>query len=322
MIAGDKVRLVHDREEGVIQQVMADGRVMVLLDSGFDLPMYPSELVVISQVERRYFGKHEEAESAEKQTPLPPRERVLTRKGFFLGLVEHNPGQLSLYLVNNTDFDMLTTLATNSFKGFSYQWSGVVKAKSDHSLEKVCKETDIHLLPDYEMHFMPYRFLHYERLQGGFGVVEWSKWKKPAKPVPIQTMGMDGFLIQLDNEPVDLSHLQKALNENQAKSVKDFFAPKAGKVLPEIDLHIEKLVENPSNLSAGEMLKLQVDIFEKQLDKAIVQQADQLVFIHGVGNGILKHEIQKRLSGNIHVAWYKDARKEKFGYGATEVKLK
>jgi hypothetical protein len=322
MIAGDRVRLIHDKEEGIIQQVMADGRVMVLLDSGFDLPMYPSELVVISQAEQRYFGKHEPAEPTEKQTPLPSRERVLTRKGYFLGLVEQSPGQLSLYLVNNTNFDMLTTLATNSLKGFTYQWSGVVKAKSDYPLEKVWKETDIHLQPDYEVQFMPFRFLHYERLQGRVGVVEWSKWKKPAKPVVIQTMGVEGYLIQLDDEPVDLSDMQRALNENQAKVVQDFFDPKAGKALPEIDLHIEKLVDNPGTLSAGEMLKLQIEVFEKQLDKAILQQADQLIFIHGVGNGILKHEIQKRLSGNIHVAWFKDARKEKFGYGATEVKLK
>jgi dsDNA-specific endonuclease/ATPase MutS2 len=49
---------------------------------------------------------------------------------------------------------------------------------------------------------------------------------------------------------------------------------------------------------------------------------DEIVFIHGVGNGVLKQEIQKKLAGNKNVAWFQDAQKEKFGYGATRIKIK
>lgn len=322
MIAGDRIRLIQDREEGTIQKVLSDGRLQVLLDSGFDIPMHASEIVVISQVEKRYFGTYEEPEVKEVKNQQTPRERVLVRKGFFMGLVEAEPGKFSLFLVNNTDFDMLATVATDGLKGYTYQWAGVVKAKSDLSLEKLLKESDLHHQPDYEVQFQPYRFLHYERLQGGAGVVPFSKWKKPAKPVMIQTMGISGYLIQLDDDPVDFGDLQKALIENQAKTVSEFLKPKAKPMSPEVDLHIEKLIDNPGSMSAGEMLKLQINVFEKQLDKSILQQADVVVFIHGVGNGILKNEIHRRLSGHIHVAWFKDARKEKFGYGATEVKFK
>jgi dsDNA-specific endonuclease/ATPase MutS2 len=49
---------------------------------------------------------------------------------------------------------------------------------------------------------------------------------------------------------------------------------------------------------------------------------DEIVFIHGVGNGILRMEIHKRLGKHAYVQFFKDAMKEKFGYGATLVKLK
>jgi dsDNA-specific endonuclease/ATPase MutS2 len=49
---------------------------------------------------------------------------------------------------------------------------------------------------------------------------------------------------------------------------------------------------------------------------------DEIIFIHGVGNGVLRTEIHKRLSKNKQVEYFKDAMKEKFGYGATLVKIK
>jgi dsDNA-specific endonuclease/ATPase MutS2 len=49
---------------------------------------------------------------------------------------------------------------------------------------------------------------------------------------------------------------------------------------------------------------------------------DEITFIHGVGNGVLRDSIHKRLSGNKNVQYYEDVQKDKFGYGATKVKIK
>jgi DNA-nicking Smr family endonuclease len=38
--------------------------------------------------------------------------------------------------------------------------------------------------------------------------------------------------------------------------------------------------------------------------------------------GLLKNELHRRLGKNQHVQYFKDAQKEKFGYGATLVKIK
>jgi dsDNA-specific endonuclease/ATPase MutS2 len=90
----------------------------------------------------------------------------------------------------------------------------------------------------------------------------------------------------------------------------------------EIDLHIEKLRNDHLFLNSGEILNIQLAHFHKGLDAAIVHQLPEIIFIHGSGNGILRHEIHKLLSKNQKIETFMDARKEKFGYGATRVVLK
>ena len=90
----------------------------------------------------------------------------------------------------------------------------------------------------------------------------------------------------------------------------------------EVDLHIEKLSTDFSNLNSGEMLDLQLKTFENKLENAIASGMHEIIFIHGVGNGVLRTEIHKRLSKNPDIQFYEDARKEKFGYGATAVTFK
>lgn len=58
------------------------------------------------------------------------------------------------------------------------------------------------------------------------------------------------------------------------------------------------------------------------MDQAILAGLDEIIFVHGVGNGTLKTKIHKILSDSNSIKFYKDARKEKFGYGATLVQIK
>jgi len=90
----------------------------------------------------------------------------------------------------------------------------------------------------------------------------------------------------------------------------------------EVDLHIEELTEQFPSMNAEEMLRFQLEAFRKNLEAAIVHHYQNIIFIHGVGNGTLRNEIHKQLGKHPHVKTFKDARKEKFGYGATEVILK
>jgi len=90
----------------------------------------------------------------------------------------------------------------------------------------------------------------------------------------------------------------------------------------EIDLHIEKLRNDHQFLSSHEILGIQLEKFHQSLDAAVVHQLPEIIFIHGAGNGTLRHELHKILGRHQKVQTFMDAQKEKFGYGATKVLLK
>lgn len=89
----------------------------------------------------------------------------------------------------------------------------------------------------------------------------------------------------------------------------------------EVDLHIEKLVPSKRGMSNYDILTLQMDTAKRQLDFAIKNRMPKLVFIHGVGEGILKAELDFLL-GRYDGISFQDANYQKYGLGATEVYIK
>ena len=91
----------------------------------------------------------------------------------------------------------------------------------------------------------------------------------------------------------------------------------------EVDLHFEALRPNaPTDLSNTAIMREQLDAFEDALSRAIATGMHEIVFIHGTGNGTLRKEIHRQLSRNKDIKFFEDAQKEKFGFGATLVRLK
>lgn len=86
----------------------------------------------------------------------------------------------------------------------------------------------------------------------------------------------------------------------------------------EVDLHIHKLIDNERHLSKYDKLTLQLDTAQRQLDFAIKKRIQKMVFIHGVGEGVLKMELETLFSRYDNVKYYA-ADFQKYGVGATEV---
>ncbi len=86
----------------------------------------------------------------------------------------------------------------------------------------------------------------------------------------------------------------------------------------EVDLHINQLVKNPKEMGNYEMLNLQLETAKRQLEFAIAKRIQKVVFIHGVGEGILKEELGYLFNKYDNVKHY-DADYQKYGLGATEV---
>ena len=86
----------------------------------------------------------------------------------------------------------------------------------------------------------------------------------------------------------------------------------------EVDLHLHKLVDNERGMSNFDKLNLQLDTARRQLDFAIRKKIQKIVFIHGVGEGVLKMELESLFSRYNNIKYY-EADYKKYGFGATEV---
>jgi len=90
---------------------------------------------------------------------------------------------------------------------------------------------------------------------------------------------------------------------------------------PEFDLHIEKLVKNHKSLSNYDILTIQLETAQRHMDFAVRNRIPKIVFIHGVGEGVLKSDLDFLL-GRYDNVIFQDANYQKYGQGATEVYFK
>ena len=115
----------------------------------------------------------------------------------------------------------------------------------------------------------------------------------------------------------DINHPLLKEKAMEKRSKKSFFAKEKNEVIFEVDLHIHELVDSTRGLDNYEMLHLQLTTAQQKMEFAIEKKFSKVVFIHGVGEGVLKSELHHLLS-KYPVDFY-DASYQKYGLGATEV---
>lgn len=128
-------------------------------------------------------------------------------------------------------------------------------------------------------------------------------------------------LIQ-DESLLKVSNIEahRALKDKQFVERKKPRSVKRDKVVPpmEVDLHIEKLVSNHRRMDPGEIRDFQLNTARYKLEFAIQNRIQRVVFIHGVGEGVLKKELEY-LFGRYEGVHFYDADYAQYGLGATEV---
>lgn len=130
-------------------------------------------------------------------------------------------------------------------------------------------------------------------------------------------------LVKIDKEQHELTKFSDInnplLKEKIAthKTKKSHFIKDKNEVILEVDLHINQLIKSTRGLDNYDMLNLQLDTAKRKIEFAIAKRISKVVFIHGVGEGVLKAEL-KSLLNRYPVKFY-DASYKKYGLGATEV---
>ncbi|MFN8355748.1 MAG: Smr/MutS family protein [Spirosomataceae bacterium] len=313
MNIGDKVRLLHGKEEGVITRLLQGNLVEVEIEEGFKIPVQKNELAVVSDEEIRRFKPELLKENPSKSGS----SSIIANAGLYMAFVSLNDRELALHLINNTDWDIAFTLTQGSEPHFKGLRAGILQPKT------AIKIQDLAVKDFEEWGTFTYRALYYRPAfmverepltrKMKFRANTFFKNKQKA-PV----LGKDAYVFQLDAE-TQVINPEKLAEKLTTPTPKPIVVPP--KPLAVVDLHIEKLSKDFLAMGNTQKLDLQLQVFETQLENAIANAMSEITFIHGIGNGTLRDELHRRLGRNRHVKYFADSQKEKFGYGATKVTL-
>lgn len=313
---GEFVRFVEESREGYITRIFDNGMLGVTGDDDFEIPVLPTK---VTRVHGHSYNVSEGGNAAKLTAAVAPEPEVFQKKGIYIAVHPDNKRSsvVFFHLINETSFQLMVSLTTERNKIFKGEFVGVI---NPHSVTQIFTASLAELDVWPEFHFQIVYFST-GNIEIPSPIIKKERFKTKdfsGSKTPCVLLKRDAWQIRLDQEDIKID--VEALKES-------FFKPKeeqkqVQKPKSEIDLHIEQLVEDHAHRSKTEILKIQMDHFKKALDAAIVHKMTNIVFIHGVGNGTLKMELQKHLSKHKQVKTFMDARKEKFGYGATEAILK
>ncbi|WP_345952573.1 Smr/MutS family protein [Mucilaginibacter sp. PAMB04168] len=310
---GDFVRFVDERREGYVTRIFDEQMIGVTGDDDFEIPVLASK---VTTVHGHQSGSQASGGDVRGTLAVPAGE--FKTNGVYLGVVSDVKAAsvVHFHLINETSYQLMVTLITEKqqFKG---EFIGILQPKSATAIYSA-QLADIQVWPKFNLQIL---FYTQQDMKPAQPLVFSDKFKAKdfagaKKPLPV--INQQGWLIRLD-EPEMVIDAEK-LKES-------FFKPavekqEVEKPLSEVDLHIEKLRQDHHFMGSQEILRVQLEHFKKALDAAIVHQLPEITFIHGAGNGTLRNELHKQLSKHQKVQTFMDARKEKFGYGATKVLLK
>lgn len=310
---GDFVRFVDEKREGYITKIFNDEMIGVTGDDDFEIP------VLASKVTRVHGYAYDNSDSDQNVAKATETSAGFETKGILLAVVP-DPRKGSVvyfHIVNNTSFQLLLTLTTEKSKDLRGEFAGILNPGTAIRVFTA----SLSELDNWPMFYIQLMYFTTQNVKAPEPLLFRKKFKArdfAGAKKPVALLKQEAWISRLDEEDVVI---------DPQKLKESFFKPAPEKKEIErpphdVDLHIEKLHDDYQFLNKTEILNIQLDYFRKMLDAAVVHKLSSIVFIHGVGNGVLRVEIHKQLSRNQHVKTFMDARKEKFGYGATEVILK
>lgn len=309
---GDFVRFIDEKREGYITRII-DAQTLGVTDTdGFEIP------VVIANLTHVHGHSANTPTSTSHTQPLIITEDFI-ENGVYLAVTEDSNASSVVHftLINSTSYQLLLSLKTNKKGFYKGEFANTIAAKSSTQLYST-NLADLEIWPEFMFQIL-YFYVGNTKPKAPLNLIKHFKAKDfSGAKKKIIPLGKQGWQIQLDEQTI-LIDAQK-LKES-------FFTTKTSssivlKPANEVDLHIEKLRDDHHFLAQTEMLNIQLNYFQQMLDAAIVHQLSKIIFIHGVGNGTLRHHIHKVVSKHLQVRTFMDAQKDKFGYGATEVVFK
>lgn len=331
---GDKIIVLHSDEEGKVVDIINEKMVMIEV-RGVKFPAY------MDQIDFPYFKMFSQktivpkkkifVDDIRKEKPAPKKKvadgvllqfiPVFDKDVFDDDIVE----KLKIYLVNQNEeaynFDYKLFFGGEN----NFQLKNNINGLSDFYLHDISFE-DMSDNPKFDVEFS--LSLEDKKKAPYYETSVKPKARQLFKKIEeLQAKNEASFSFELfktypdkaEEERVDLGKLGNAgyrvYDSKHARS----YLPPARSV---IDLHIEKISDDVSNLSNFEILTRQLQEFEKYYDLALAHHQPTLTVIHGVGEGKLRDEIHESLRYKSEVKSFVNQFHPLYGFGATEIYFK
>ncbi len=338
---GDRVKFLNDTGSGTVTRIVDPKTALVQVDDGFELPWMIRDLVVdagrydneeeeLAVTQNDAGSDREKTAFSEKIEDDPGAERIEDEEVLLAFVPDETSADFEAYLINSSSYHIKYTI--------SRQQEGELVLFHEGTLESGIKIR----LGSYKPGNINDE--EYFRIQGIFYNAGFFNHLPPLDVlIRVNANDMYDAGMRQDSDyflekavlhtlhdwrkkagapqmEINADELKKAMyTKGDVKPEKQPVKQPAAKSIEEVDLHIQHLVDNHANMSNAEILEVQLSRFRTALESAIQHKTRRIVFIHGVGNGKLKHELRRILDREYGNITYQDASFKEYGFGATMV---
>lgn len=342
---GDRVRFLNEVGGGIVTR-MEGSLAFVEDEDGFEIPVPSFEVVVVEKHGQSSSSDDNKADSANVQVSV--NEDVSQPEAYHEELEESsqddfNPrfylayiktgnnqteeGKLQSYIINDSNYYVTYLISSPGQDGLMYaKHQGMIEPNSKLPLEEsLARDLDV---------IYHIQLILFKKGKGfpAINPVSASVQIKARKFYKENSFRANDFFFQ----PAVLfslikNELEKKMDLLSANDTQQIIMEKEREELPvrakrrntpemeEVDLHINELIDSSEGMSNSEILQVQLDRFHFVIEQNKKNKGKKIVFIHGVGNGVLKNEIRKQLERKYKGLNYQDASFREYGFGATMV---
>lgn len=347
MKIGDKVRFLNETGGGVVSGFVSKDIVNVRDEDGFDIPMPVRECVVIdtSDYNIKIEPKKEDRPKTEEveQPVVEKRPLSETREGEKLNVyVAYVPMDVKsmattsfeAYLVNDSNYYLYYTYSSGENKNWILRSHGVVEPNVKLFLEEFGKDM-LNEMERIKVQFVAFKTKPYVgkpavSVEQRIDAVKFYKLHSFVETDFFDTPAMLYDIVR-DDVPartrlVSAEELADSMRAKMKDDVRVISQPIVKKKhidsILEVDLHIDQLLDTTAGMSNSDMLKYQLETFNKVMQEHLNKKNQKIVFIHGKGDGVLRKAILDELKRKYKNCLSQDASFREYGFGATMVTIK
>ena len=347
MKIGDKVRFLNETGGGVVSGFVSKDIVNVRDEDGFDIPMPVRECVVIDtndyniKIEPK---KEDRPKTEEVEQPVVEKRPLSeTREGEKLNVyVAYVPMDVKsmtttsfeAYLVNDSNYYLYYTYSSGENKNWILRSHGVVEPNVKLFMEEFGKDM-LNEMERIKVQFVAFKTKPYVgkpavSVEQRIDAVKFYKLHSFVETDFFDTPAMLYDIVR-DDVPartrlVSAEELADSMRAKMKDDVRVISQPIVKKKhidsILEVDLHIDQLLDTTAGMSNSDMLKYQLETFNKVMQEHLNKKNQKIVFIHGKGDGVLRKAILDELNRKYKNCLSQDASFREYGFGATMVTIK